>query len=359
MKRSGKGKKSTVLCIVLSIFLFVFSTGCGKHRIVLTTGFSEGEVFRIDECVCTDAEVMVYLATIHNQYSNAYGEAIWSTRIGDGTLEESVKQTVLARLAKIKVMNLLAQNYHVTLAAEEEAAVQEAARDYFGRLDAAEIRAMGNVDEKTIERMYREYAVAEKVYVYLTRDINTEVSDDEARTITVQQISLHDYFMDENGAQRKLTAEEREQLRVLAGELMERLAAGEDFESLALSYNDDEELTIGVCRGKSPEAILNACAVLSEGEISPVVETEDGYHIFRCISAYDRDQTERRKEEIIRERRKQAFNSVYDTFVVQHESYLNEELWNELRYHGGADVSTADFFDIYSHYVTIQESETL
>jgi len=351
-----KGRSVPVLLVGLAL-LFCFLTGCGNRKIVLTTGFSEDEVFRIDDCVCTRAEVLVYLANLHNQYSKAYGDAIWDTRIGDGTLEESVKQTVLARLAKIKMMNLMAESYRITLEESEQEAVREAARDYYGRLTSAEISAMGGVDESTVERMYREYAIAEKVYLYLTRDVNTEVSDDEARTITVQQISLHDYIIDEDGNPRKYTAAEREQLRELAETLMERLADGEDFEDLSLSYNDEDEMTIGVSRGKSDETILEACAMLGEGEISPVVETEDGFHIYRCVSAYDRDQTEQRKEEILRERAKQAFASAYEAFAGQHESYLNEELWGELKYQGDTDDNNVDFFDIYSRYVTIRNGE--
>ena len=216
---------------------------------------------------------------------------------------------------------------------------------------------MGNADEKTIERMYQEYAIAEKVYAVLTADVNTEVSDDEARTITVQQISLHDYIIDENGQQRKYTTEEREALYELAMQLQERLAEGEDFEDLSLSYNDEEEMTIGVSRGISDTVILDVCAALGEGEISPIVETENGYHIYRCISAYDRDQTQQRKEEILRERRKDAFAQIYDAFVSQHESYLNEELWAELRYTGSTDSVTTDFFDIYARYVNIDVPE--
>lgn len=41
--------------------------------------------------------------------------------------------------------------------------------------------------------MYREYALADKVYTFIIKDINPEVSDDEARTITVRQILIMTY----------------------------------------------------------------------------------------------------------------------------------------------------------------------
>ena len=47
--------------------------------------------------------------------------------------------------------------------------------------------------------MYEEYALAGKVYEYLIADINPEISDDEARTITVQDILIKTYSLNENG----------------------------------------------------------------------------------------------------------------------------------------------------------------
>ena len=45
-------------------------------------------------------------------------------------------------------------------------------------------------DEEIIENLYAEFALANKVYEYIIKDINPEISDDEARTITVQYIQL-------------------------------------------------------------------------------------------------------------------------------------------------------------------------
>lgn len=44
-----------------------------------------------------------------------------------------------------------------------------------------------------MENLYREYAMADKVYQLIIQDINPEISDDEARKITVQQIFLQQH----------------------------------------------------------------------------------------------------------------------------------------------------------------------
>ena len=162
-------------------------TGCqnkeaqenGGTKIVLTTGFADNEIFRIDKSSCTVPEVMVYLMNTKNQYEEIFGEEIWNTSHEGMTLEENIKETVLAKIAKIKAMNLLAQQEGIILSVEEKQRTRKAAEVYYASLNDTEIEQLA-VTEELIISMYEEYALAEKVYEHLIADINPEISDDEA-----------------------------------------------------------------------------------------------------------------------------------------------------------------------------------
>jgi N-acetylmuramoyl-L-alanine amidase len=65
---------------------------------------------------------MIYLTTIQNQYANVYGTEIWNTSLNGVTLEDNVKETVLARIAQIKTMYLLAKEKEVALSVARQAA---------------------------------------------------------------------------------------------------------------------------------------------------------------------------------------------------------------------------------------------
>ena len=71
------------------------------------------------------------------------------------------------------------------LSDQETEMAKEAAKAYFSSLNDTEKVQMG-VTEEVIAGLYAEYALANKVYQFIIRDINPEISDDEARTITVQ-----------------------------------------------------------------------------------------------------------------------------------------------------------------------------
>ena len=52
--------------------LLLILTGCGStektSKVVFTTGFSDDEVFRIEDSVCSIQEIMVYLINTQNGY---------------------------------------------------------------------------------------------------------------------------------------------------------------------------------------------------------------------------------------------------------------------------------------------------
>ena len=322
-----KRYRRLIVMILMAVFL---CTACGDNKIVLTTGFAADEIFRIEGKSCSKAEVLVYLTTLHNQYEGAFGDGIWAVQVEGMPLGDTIKQTVLARLAKIKIMNLMAVQYQLQLTKEEQEAVKKAASEFYGNLSKDEIAAMDGVKKATIEEMYEEYAIAEKLYEYLVKDVNPEISDDEARIITVHQILM------KNEAQ--------------LADIKAKIDDGEDFDTLAYSDNEAEEVSLSFAKGEMPQEVEDACFALGEGEVSEILQTEDGYVLYQCVNTYDRDQTEAHKVQILQQRRKETFQKLYDAFAEGKDIYLNEELWAEVAM-PQQKTTTSDFFDIYEKYM--------
>ena len=230
-------------------------TGCkiklNEHantKIVLTTGFDKDEVFRIDKTSCRLPEIMVYLTNTQNQYEQALGSQIWETSYKGETLEENVKETVLARIARIKAMNLLAAKYEMALSEEEASAAKKAAKQYYESLNERE-RELLDVDEKLLCTMYEEYALSGKVYEYLIADINPEISDDEARTITVQHVLIKTYTQNEAGEYVPYSEEAKRAAYQKAREVLVKAKDGEEFAGLVAVYSEDSNSTYSFGKG--------------------------------------------------------------------------------------------------------------
>ncbi len=321
-------KAAAFLCVFA---LLAGAAGCGKDfTVVLTTGLKKNEVFRIEKMSCTLPELMVYLTNLQNRYEAVYGEEIWGAKTEGTSLEEEAREQVLAELAQVKTMALLAGEREVTLDEKEEQRVTAAAAEYFGSLNETEVAALG-VDEALIAQMYREYALAGKVYRQIVENVNPEISDDEARTITVLAIRMEDEA-DAQDVCRKAKEE------------------GADFEALADQYSEDTAISYSFGKGEREEAIESAAFNLGKDEVSDVIEAQDGYYILKCISTFDEAQTQLNKEKIANQRRNEAFNREYDSFVNSLVRRLNEELWDSVEMIHDENVTTDSFFTVYNQY---------
>lgn len=315
-------------------------------KIVLTTGFDKDELFRIEKSFCRLPEVMVYLTNMQNRYESTFGDRIWEASYEGVSLEDNVKETVLARIAQIKTMNLMAEEQGIELSESEMGYVETASEKYYNSLSAHEIEVL-QVDESLILKMYEEYALANKVYQALIADINPEISDDEARTITVQQILVRTYYINGQGEKIEYEGKQREECYEKAKEAYKRVKAGEDFGTLVSEYSDDETATYSFGKGQFDSEFEKAAFDLGTDEISDIVETQYGYHIIKCISTFNKEETDINKHKIVEQRRKEVFDEQYSEFVAGLTRNLNEELWNQVAFLDDDEIATASFFDIY------------
>ena len=302
-------------------------------------------------------EIMVYLSNSENQYSEVFGSRIWSVPVGDGTLEDSYKDNILARIAQIKTMNLLAAQYEVVLDEEEEAKVKAAAKDYYSTLSDAE-RNYLDVDEETISKLYYEFAIANKLYETVTADINPEISDDEARTITVKTILIKTYKTDGAGNRIEYNEEERKSALSRIAAIRQKLDEGVAFEVLAADYNEDTKDEYSFGRGVMPAEFEEAAFNLGAGEVSDIVETEYGYHLIYCVTTFNPEETDANKEKIVEKRKQEAFNQVYDEFVRTLTSNLNKPLYDSIHYDPDGPVKTTGFFETYDKYFTVVSTQS-
>lgn len=341
-----KHKRWTALA--LSLFLALGLGGCESinrdTKIVLTTGFTKDEVFRIETASCYKKEVMVYLTNLQNQYEQVYGTEIWQQERDGVTIEQSVKESVLAEIAQIKTMNLMAENYGLSLNEAEQSAVEEAAKTYYESLTETEKKQL-DVTVDTIRQLYREYALADKVYDYMIKDVNPEISDDEARTVVVQQILIR------TGTQEQPYSDEQKSYAYAqAVEALRRVEAGEDFDVVAARYSEAAESTVSIRKGDRDAAYEDTAFELGNEEVSDVIETPEGYYILKCVSTLNREETDSNKVKIVEERRKEVFGREYDSYVQTLTRHMNEEIWQEITLLHNSEITTSDFFEVFARY---------
>ncbi len=350
MRTSRKIKTTAVIAVMAAA---VIMASCAKkegpeQQIVLTTGFEDNEVFFVGTEKCFLPEINVYMRTSQSQYENVFGNEIWNRKIGNETLEKRLKDMALSRLARIKTMKLLAAERGIELSEQEVQKCSEAAEKYMQSLSPADI-ALLSADGDLILNMYSEYALADKVFREVTADVNPEISDDEARIITVKQIMIKNSEIDPNGNRIPYSEGMKEEALVRARTILGKLQSGEDFDTLADRYNEGggTELSFGRDAPYPPE-FINAAFALDNGAMSDVLESDQGYHILLCENTFDREETDSNKERILEARKEEAFSMIYDEFVQTCYSDLNRELWDRVTYDHSILETDKGFFDVYN-----------
>ncbi|WP_124064851.1 peptidylprolyl isomerase [Clostridium sp. E02] len=313
----------------LTIFLFIIAalavllTGC-KSNIPLVSEISDTKAYTLPQS-------MVILTTERNRYQKLYTSQIWGVDLPEGqTFESYLKKQVKEFLQEMHMMNQLAEEKGITFTGSEKEEIRKATEEYFSSLSADDIAYMG-VSKADVKTMYEEYYRSNKVVVELTKDMNLEISDSEAKVIVVQQIVLTDQ---ETAKEVLLKAENTEN----------------DFSSLAREYSEDDIIERNVLRGENKGAYEDAAFALSTGEISQLVKENESYYIIKCVNDYDEIATQERKAGLFKKRKKEAFDQIYSRFKQENPVTFQNDLWKKTKFSKDDKTTTDRFFEIYKKH---------
>ncbi len=125
----------------------------------------------------------------------------------------------------------------------------------------------------------------------------------------------------------------REEAEARLEEVQQRLAEGESFADLAAEYSDDTSTSgeggdLGVIsRGFFGEAFDEAAFSLSEGQVSNVVETDNGLHLIK-VTELDRPSFEESRDRLARQVAREQVSTAFDDRAQRliDESFAAEDL---------------------------------
>lgn len=340
-----KKRSICIVSFILLIMLFLFLSCRGETdvtAIFAQWGLSDKELFKINNETCSLSEAMIFLTTARNEYEQSFGTGIWEKEIDGVNMESYVKENMLSQLSQIKCMVLLAAEKGIVITEEENADINQLAVRYYGELTEEEKDYM-DVGQDDIVNLYRDYFLANKLYQFLTKDVDMEISEDEARVIVVDEMFFETDMSNE--------AEKAENLQS-AQAACDRLDQGEDFSAVAASVNAVLEMERTRSREDMDENYTEMVFSLATGQVSGVVSSENGYYIVRCVNDYDQEATAVHKLEMEKERKEDAFHQEYDSFVEGLDSKFNEQVWEKISFQGSEseNIETTSFFRLYQEY---------
>lgn len=339
------GKKAAVL------------TAAGVLAATAVTGCS-GSI-NTDAVVATvgDDEISLGVANFYarmtqGQYETYYasmmgttGDAMWTQEAGeDQTYEESVKDGLLENLENMYLISQHAADYEVSLTEEEEDAIAEAAAQ-FDEDNTDEAKEAVSGYRKDIEEFLRLATIQTKMDSKMIEGVDEEVSDEEAAQKAMQYVFFSYTTTDDSGNTTELTDEEKESLKTDAQSLVDRVNAGEDISTVAEEFGQTAyDLTFD-SESTSPNEDLIAAvdAFDTEGQVTDVIEADDGLYVGWLTSFLDRDATDQKKETIIEERRQEQYDSLLEEWRNDTDIQVDEKVWDKVDFEDtGVTIITSE-----------------
>lgn len=252
-------------------------------------------------------------------YSSYYGSNFWSTDAGSGTMEDNLKTNVMSEIMQTYVLLEHADEYKVSLSDADKEKVNKAVKEFLDTSDEKLITA-ANATEDLVTKVYTNNALANKVWEAVVSKVDTNVTDEEARQVTVKYVLIskdNDKYKDGEK---------------IAKEIADKVKAGKDLETVCKDYDSLTASTESYSKnGENDTDLGKKAATLSTGDVTTYQVEGTGWYVISCTSDDDKDAAKEEKTKIIDERKDELFNKTY-TGWAKKKFKVEEDVWAKITF---------------------------
>ncbi len=360
-KNIGKKLISIVLLLSLSSVL-----GCSKSNEEQNNG--QSYLVKVNDHLVYENEVMIYVNKVTREFEEIGGKNVWEFEdfSGGKSAIEVAKEAVIDNIVRIKVLKDKSNELNLTLNKDEISVVNEEAIEYLSSISDA-FKEVNNVELEIMIKVFSEFAIANKVMSQVTDEFNPasdeiiarmneneEYSNLKGTNITellteiyVEHILFTIREKDQSGEYVTLTEDEKS-IKYNKVEMVLQLAIdGVEFDTLMNQYSEEifpEELEDNgiyqFSKALLPEEFKEELMFLDKNEISNIVESELGYHIFRVKDIVVPTDEEIKifndkfilfeedlRKTIIQQLKEEAFNRLYNEWKKSVDISIDREVW--------------------------------
>ena len=401
-----KNLKAKAVCVMLSASMAAMGlTGCGSENV---DGTKTAITVNDESITLGQANFMLRYqqATMYNYYSRMYSmygmqmpSEMYDKEGDDGkTTGETFKEQSLETIEKEILMRQHAEEYGISLTDEEKQQAKEAAQAFADK-NGDDVMKKLHATVEDIQDALELYVIQTRIYDPIIADVDTEVSDEEAKQTSISYITVSTAGTekDDDGKTIDLTDEEKAAKKEIAQRFLDLLKESEDpaaasFTDLRKELNDqlnaentadstdsadssDEsssssdassastssssdsdsssevsyltssETSFGTGSEKDDDdtcslgdKVAEEAAKLKDGEYyDGVIEGDDAYYVIRVDKAFDEDKTESRRQTIISNRKSDKYNDTLDGWVKESDIKVASN-WKKL------EVTDADLY---------------
>lgn len=334
-----KSTKKRLFALLLSLLVLAGVLGGCTTKYVAKSKYATTVVaeYNGQEIMLAEANFMAVMSqySYEQTYYSYFGVTdIWDTALSDDmTMEESVKADVMAALLQTTLLCSMAEEYGVSLSDEDKEAVEEQIEYFLENAGSTLIERTG-ADEELLRTVYTNNALANRVWEYMTEDIDTTAEPEDYRRTKISYLLLVEPSDSTTADSEEEEAGEEEETDydALIQEMYERAVAGETFEELAAEYKEDgysvTSNTVTMGEDEYDTTIGPTCWEMETGDYATEYHDSTGWYVLYCENDFDEDATQTAIESELASRREAMFNEKYAELVDSVDTYVvHETIW--------------------------------
>ena len=271
-----------------------------------------------DETVATvgDEKITLGVANFYARLQQAQYETYYASMMGttaeemwskeasnDQTYEEQTKKSILENLENMYLVSQHTSDYEVALTEEEQQAIKDAAAK-FDEDNSDDVKKVVSGDEEEVAKVLELMTISNKMETAMEAGVDENVSDEDAAQKSMQYLLFSYTTTDDSGESQTLSDDEKEDL------------------------------------------IAAADALTNEGDVTDIIETENGIYIAKLTSLLDREATDSKKESIVSERKQEQYDSLLDQWKKDTKIKEEKKVWKKISFEKqGVTIKTSDTSD--------------
>ncbi|MCK9478843.1 MAG: peptidylprolyl isomerase [Firmicutes bacterium] len=344
--------KKHILILMVAFMLLNVASCVPAHKITIAT--VDGEKISKEEFIyfLTSVKNQIeseHVKSVKNQTEGEHGsdlpEDFWETTEIDGKkIIETAKEKALEEAVKSKISRKKAIELGLKISSQQRKEINETIGEFVAK------HGSSGVDEYLsqfgLNRALFEKVLEDDYYRQnLSQEVVASVGEEQAeeffnnKIVRVKHILI--LSMDETTGQ-PLEAQQLENAKIKADDLLAKAKSGENFDSLVEQYSEDpgsksmpegyylgKGFVLGSQGGMVP-SFETASFELDVDEVSDIVETDYGFHI---IKRYQNDKAiyQQHADEILAHAKKDKFEEVLDNWKNEAKIEKNEKEYGQIK----------------------------
>lgn len=340
--------KKRIICVLLTLGLLATGTaGCGQKKedsgketagVKVENGelTPDSVVMTVGSETITYQQMKVYTYILQSMYKDTYGKKLWDYPISDeGTLGDYAREELVNLVTQIKIIGLQAAEEDIILDNDEKTEISGNAQTLFSDISSKNIEKYGLTLEN-LEKVLQENALANKMFYLSTAEVDTVVSDEDAAQVKIQFIEVITNGTNRNGKEIQMSEKEKDSAYKRIKRMKKQAMAADSFFTFANENSDrgEAEVTLGRDSEEFEQIFIQQAFSLKTGEFSKILEGEEGFYLLYCVSDYDEEATQAKKEEIIAAEENELFKEKYASWLDKYEVNISNSYWEEEDYGG-------------------------